>query len=1612
MQIHCLDPEGINEYEKLANDVLSQSLPSTWKAYSALTLVGRKEQSAEFDLIIITADRVIVVEIKEWNGVLFSNKGKWVVQFDNHHQSERTHGLKQARRASQILSGFIRKLRTKIFIPDVEYCVVLAGSATPENLPENEREKVFTLDVFKNFGNPKKFEQAFGATYPKSTPKKKQDRPNQNLAVWDRFFTDESGNFRPRIFTFDGYAIKGPAFFQHNNKIYSEYHSSHIDNRSHKAIMRRWDFNQPSIIEHSLTSKERILINQRESKILSYIDSQEEDLMDIHLSFKPPGQKTNDTELYNFPGNKARLDDYISRNKGKLTPVKRIELVKIFISHLARLHQINVAHRNIGPHSVWLSNSSLGITLSNFVAASYPKEKKISQQLLNILAHKKIQAPEDLNGKEEELPFARDVFLAGSVAHLIVFGEWPSKSENGIYFWQPIDGDEFKGSLNSWFEKLLDFEASNRFDNLTIALDDLFDSSHINEISKNDALLEFEKYYRNTDIYAKYAHKQIREPKGTSLFYKSNDESVAIKVWNGVSNINEDSSANIHLLTFLNRTQTLLNSKVEGAPRIIEFGFNDAFKALFVAYEWVDGETWKDFVHYQSAEIVCSAILRLVKSIAQIHQNKLTHGHIHPDNIICQKNSEEIHPKFVDLFDFFIIPEHLENNDYEPKNYLDLSITSRDRFAIVKIVKEAAESSNLTDLENHCVDLLNQSEVTEGDFNRLIDNYENIVDPSKADEEINIFSIRGWNFPPGRTELNSDNGTFYLTCRVENNDEVRVFLSGQLEKTTIRVSLQNRDIIVAYKPTSISHSEYIKFKRNAEIEFKGKITLIHSDLENTAPEFVQRLLDNHIVQEKISRYRTLQLPAQQEVEPEFDIKKSISRIWLEMVEAEYKSYPSIYLTSEPLRDDNFKDNYYANFVVEGNQPDFDLEREYVSIKRFSGSQQYLQTCGFVMSIGSGIIQYRTSRSNSLKEGDSVLLESNLAASSMKKRKDAIEAIINERATIPGLIKYFDWDQECTPEEIPNMEITDEELDLYTETQPDGEVFELNESQRDAFKKLYKFGPLGLLQGPPGTGKTAFIGTFIHYMISKGAKKVLIACQSHEAVNNAADKVREIFHTKNENVSIIRLGDEDHISESLLDVTENSLQDNYRELFRAEIKHRIMLAAKSLNLADEFITLSIEFELSFGRNIKAIESLMENKQRAKSWLKKLSNFFSTNFDHEPELELNKMQQVHETFYRLAETKFEIDSPLNIDKYRNIINIALEWIDVMSSSGSQFQNFLVKTRTVVCGTCVGIARLHYGINENTYDLVVIDEASRASSSELAIAMQIGRKIVLVGDHKQLPPLYKDEDIQEVYKQIGVSKEELKRSDFERSFLSSYGKNVGQRLSIQYRMAPPIGNLISDCFYDSQLKTGRDVSNKVFDNLPENLGTTVTWFDTSNVQEKAYERTPLARNLTTSTSKENNYEANLIIELIRHLSEAPQLKEFLKSKESPQIGVICMYKEQVRLIREKLRSRNWLRRLEDEGVLKIDTVDSYQGKENSIIIVSLVRNNKAKNIGFLRSENRANVALSRAKERLYIVNSTNMWTESNSSSAFGKVLSYIQRKESSNYKIIDSTNLLGGE
>ena len=101
----------------------------------------------------------------------------------------------------------------------------------------------------------------------------------------------------------------------------------------------------------------------------------------------------------------------------------------------------------------------------------------------------------------------------------------------------------------------------------------------------------------------------------------------------------------------------------------------------------------------------------------------------------------------------------------------------------------------------------------------------------------------------------------------------------------------------------------------------------------------------------------------------------------------------------------------------------------------------------------------------------------------------MDDIINERSAISNLAQYFDPNENCSITEFNENHPTDEELDLYTELDQHLEItFELNESQREAFKKLYSYGPVGLLQGPPGTGKTAFIGAFIHYQLIKALKE--------------------------------------------------------------------------------------------------------------------------------------------------------------------------------------------------------------------------------------------------------------------------------------------------------------------------------------------------------------------------------------------------------------------------------------------------------------------------------------------------------------------------------------------
>ena len=147
---------------------------------------------------------------------------------------------------------------------------------------------------------------------------------------------------------------------------------------------------------------------------------------------------------------------------------------------------------------------------------------------------------------------------------------------------------------------------------------------------------------------------------------------------------------------------------------------------------------------------------------------------------------------------------------------------------------------------------------------------------------------------------------------------------------------------------------------------------------------------------------------------------------------------------------------------------------------------------------------------------------------------------------------------------------------------------------------------------------------------------------------------------------------------------------------------------------------------------------------------------------------------------------------------------------------------------------------------------------------------------------------------------------------------------------------------------------------------------------------------------------------MELLNKLSSNKNSEDLLIEDNDPKIGIICMYGEQVRYLIREINRVAWARTLLERGIIKVDTVDSYQGKENDIVIVSLVRSNLNGSQGYVASENRANVALSRAKEALFIIGNSDMWKNRNEGSAFGRVYKYISEHNSEEYSVINSSSL----
>ena len=286
-------------------------------------------------------------------------------------------------------------------------------------------------------------------------------------------------------------------------------------------------------------------------------------------------------------------------------------------------------------------------------------------------------------------------------------------------------------------------------------------------------------------------------------------------------------------------------------------------------------------------------------------------------------------------------------------------------------------------------------------------------------------------------------------------------------------------------------------------------------------------------------------------------------------------------------------------------------------------------------------------------------------------------------------------------------------------------------------------------------------------------------------------------------------------------------------------------------------------------------------------------------------------------------------------------------------------------VIASTLVGSDnRLLQGMKFGT---LFIDEAAQALEAACWIPIRKASRVVLAGDHCQLPPTIKSMA--------------AKKGGLEVTLMERIVENKPEEvtlLKMQYRMNDQIMRFSSDWFYHGEVESAPSVSHRgILDyDLP------IAWIDTSDIDARE-------EFVGETFGRINKTEAELTLAVLQHYFEKVGRTRILE--ERIDVGIISPYRAQVQYLRQLIRKREFFKPFRQ--LISVNTVDGFQGQERDVILISLVRANDEGQIGFLSDLRRMNVAITRARMKLIILGDTTTLARH---PFYAKLFHYIQRLE----------------
>lgn len=572
----------------------------------------------------------------------------------------------------------------------------------------------------------------------------------------------------------------------------------------------------------------------------------------------------------------------------------------------------------------------------------------------------------------------------------------------------------------------------------------------------------------------------------------------------------------------------------------------------------------------------------------------------------------------------------------------------------------------------------------------------------------------------------------------------------------------------------------------------------------------------------------------------------------------------------------------------------------------------------------------------------------MAKAILKREKDALDKLRSSQGLKNKGLKDFIFNS-CRAQATEVFVGLDSdniaETSQYQDCQQ-SQMLLLNASQQEAVVKGLYAKDLCLLQGPPGTGKTTVISELIWQHIRQNQQiRIMLTSQTNLAIDNALNRLFS-------NSAIIE----------------------------GSPAWRNMMLIKPVRVAD--VDKIEEEGLPF--SAKRIEDWVSGQDE---------DVTSNNIVHRWMQHISqRVDGDNEYAEVLSEWKSSLDNP----------SLSMRAI---------FANQYRKDSNVLCMTCGKVGSRDFNQYEagKGFDVVIVDEASKATLPELVMPLCYADKSIIIGDHRQLPPVIFEDDFFQKVREADPELEEKLSRQFKHELVENslfkrlithpnLSPSIKATFNVQYRMHPDINAVISQ-FYASDsggLQCGLDMAKVDVSDFAEkdsryhglsfdgfiqpNVHT--IWVDVPDGMEQGGEG--------SSTFNEKEVEAvKLVLEALaksdgfnRYMKYWTACKNVEERVTESKIGVISFYAAQVGKIRGAVQS------FCDRNEIKIATksVDKFQGQESGIVIVSTVR---TKRLGFTRTPERLNVALSRARRLLIIVGNSTFYSSDNAKTEEGQYI-----------------------